>query len=102
MRGLLVFSCRAFPPDHRARHSDEVVDTALLAADGSAWRAGREAFSLVIAGYRQRLRAGSGRSVRDGAALLAGVLALVNFAVALAGITAGVQRGSGLQLLPLT
>ncbi len=99
MRGLLVFSCRAFPPDHRARHSDEVVDTALLAADGSAWRAGREAFSLVVAGYRQRLRAESGRSVRDGAALLAGVLALVNFAVALAGITVGVPHAAAASIL---
>ncbi|MFZ0342539.1 MAG: hypothetical protein WAL31_09415 [Gaiellaceae bacterium] len=93
MRGLLALSCRAFPPEHRARRSDEVVDTALLAADGSAWRGGREAVSLVLAGLRQRLRAESGRSVRDGAALLAGALALVNLAVAVAGITAGLGRG---------
>jgi hypothetical protein len=89
MRGLLAFSCRAFPPEHRARHSEEVVDTALLAADGSPWRGAREAFSLVVAGLRQRLRAERDRSVRDGAALLAGLLGLVNLAVALAGITAG-------------
>jgi hypothetical protein len=86
MRGLLVFSCRAFPPDHRARNSDEVVDTAMLAADGSSWRTAREAASLVVAGARQRLRAESSRSLRDGCALLAGVLALVNLAVAVAGI----------------
>ena len=61
MRGLLAFACRAFPRDHRARRSDEVVDTALLAADGSAWRAAREALSLVVAGVRQRLRAESDR-----------------------------------------
>lgn len=91
MRGVLVFSCRAFPRDHRARKSDEVVDTALLAADGSAWRGAREAFSLVMAGYRQRLRAESGRSARDGAELLAGVLAIVNLAVAVAGISLGVH-----------
>ena len=30
MRELLRLACRAFPPDHRARRSDEVVDTALL------------------------------------------------------------------------
>jgi hypothetical protein len=95
MRGLLIFSCRAFPPDHRARHSDEVVDTALLAADGSAWRAGREAFSLVLAGYRQRLRSESHRSLRDGAALLAGVLSIVNLAVALAGILSGFGTYAG-------
>jgi hypothetical protein len=97
MRELLLFSCRAFPREHRARRSDEVVDTAVLAADGSAWRTVREALSLVVAGVRQRLRAESGRSLRDGAALLAAVLALVNLAVALAGIAAAVQvHGFGL------
>jgi hypothetical protein len=93
MRELLSAACRAFPPGHRARRSDEIVDTALLAADGSMVRAAREAFSLAVAGIGQRLRAESERSVRDGAALLAGVLALVNLAVALAGITAGVDSG---------
>ena len=92
MRGLLAVACRAFPRDHRARRSDEVVDTALLASDGSAWRAVREALSLVVAGARQRARAESKRTLRDGAALLAGILALVNLAVALAGITAGLHR----------
>jgi len=101
MRELFAVACRAFPREHRARRSDEVVDTALLAADGSGWRAAREALSLVGAGMRQRLRAESGHSVREGAALLAGLLALVNLAVALAGVTAGVGRGSGPQLLPL-
>ena len=91
MRKLLLFACRAFPADHRARRSDEVIDTALLAAQGSAWRAAREAVSLVVAGLGQRLRAESGRSLRDGAALLAGVLALVNLAVALAGIALAVH-----------
>jgi hypothetical protein len=85
MRELLAFSCRAFPRDHRARQTDEIVDTALLAADGSAWRAARESVSLVLAGLRQRLSEESERPVRDGFALLAGVLALVNLAVALAG-----------------
>lgn len=89
MRGLLVVACRAFPPDHRARRSNEVVDTALLVSDGSARRAAREAFSLVVAGTRQRLRAESHRSSRDGATLLAGVLAIVNLAVATAGILSG-------------
>lgn len=88
MRELLSIACRAFPRDHRARRSDEVVDTALLAAEGSTSRATREALSLVIAGTRQRMRCESRRSLRDGAGLLAGVLGLVNLAVALAGITA--------------
>jgi hypothetical protein len=91
MRAVLAFACRAFPPDHRARRSDEVVDTALLASEGSAWRMAREALSLVVAGARQRLRAESGRSLRDGAALLAGVLALANLAIALAGIALAVR-----------
>jgi hypothetical protein len=91
MRRLLLFACRAFPPEHRARRSDEVVDTALLAAAGSAWGTAREALSLVVAGIWQRLRAESGRSLRDGAALLAGVLAVVNLAVALAGVAMGVH-----------
>ena len=91
MRGLLVSACRAFPPDHRARQSDEVVDTALLAAEGSAWREVRESFSLVLAGIRQRLRAERHRSPRDGAALLAGILAVVNLAVALGGIALAVR-----------
>jgi hypothetical protein len=86
MRELLAVACRAFPRDHRARRSDEVIDTALLAADGSTRRASREALSLVVAGMRERLRAESGRSLREGAALLAGILALVNLAVALAGV----------------
>jgi hypothetical protein len=89
MRGLLVLSCRSFPSDHRARSSDEVVDTALLVADGSALRTVREALSLLLAGARQRLRAESCRSARDGALLLAGVLAIVNLAVAIAGILSG-------------
>ena len=92
MRRLLALACLAFPPDHHARCSDEVVDTALLAADGSAGRAAREALSLVVAGLRQRLRAESRRSLRDGAGLLAGVLALVNLAVAVAGLTEGIDR----------
>ncbi len=91
MRELLLFACRAFPPEHRARQSDEVVDTALLAADGSARRAIREALSLVVAGMRQRLRAEPDRSLRDGVVLLAGVLAFVNLAVALAGIALGLH-----------
>ncbi|HEY4237809.1 MAG TPA: hypothetical protein VGM45_10810 [Gaiellaceae bacterium] len=90
MRRLLTLACRAFRRDHRARSSDEVVDTALLAADGSALQAAREAVSLVAGGTRQRLRAESGRPLRDGLALLAGMLAVVNLAVALAG-TAGVN-----------
>jgi hypothetical protein len=89
-RRLLLVACRAFPPDHRARCSDEAVDTALLAADGSAWRTARESLSLVVAGLRQRLRAEADRPLRDGLGLLAGVLAIVNLAVALAG-TAGVS-----------
>lgn len=97
-RGLLAFACRAFPGDHRARRSDEVVDTAVLAADGSAWRTAREALSLVVAGIRQRLCAESNRSLRDGAALLAGVLAVVNLAVALAGTTEGADRSNVLHL----
>jgi hypothetical protein len=92
MHRFLVLACRAFPRDHRARRSDEVVDTALLAANGSKWCAAREAFSLLAAGWRERLRAEPRRSLRDGLVLLAGLLALVNLAVALAGIALCVQR----------
>ena len=91
MRELLLVACRAFPRDHRARQSDEVVDTALLAAEGSTWRGACEALSLVSAGLRQRLRAERHRSPRDGARLLAGVLAVVNLAVALGGIALDVR-----------
>lgn len=91
MRRLLVLACRAFPTDHRARRSDEILDTALLAADGSAGRVAREALSLAGAGIRERLRAEPRRSLRDGVALLAGLLALVNLAVALDGIALGVH-----------
>lgn len=86
MRRLLALSCRAFPPEHRARHSDEVIDTAALAADGSRVRVAREAFSLVVAGVVERCRAERNRSLRDGVRLVAGVLAVVNLAVALAGV----------------
>lgn len=95
MREVLVLACRSFPRDHRARSSDEVVDTAVLAAEGSVLRTVREALSLVLAGARQRLRAESHRSFRDGVALLAGVLAIVNLAVALAGILSGFTTWSG-------
>lgn len=91
MRAVLVAACRAFPRNHRARRSDEAVDTALLAADGSAWHAAREALSLVSAGLRQRLRAQSDYSLRDGFVLLAWLLGLVNLAVALAGISLAVH-----------
>lgn len=91
MRRLLSLACRAFPPDHRARRSDEVVDTALLAADGSALGAAREALSLVSAGARERLKAESRRTLRDGLALLVGILASLNLAIALAGIGLGVH-----------
>jgi hypothetical protein len=85
-RRLLAFACRAFPRDHRARCSDEVVDTAVLASRGSAFGALREGLSLVRAGLSQRLRSESERSLRDGVRLLAGVLAVVNLAVAVAGV----------------
>jgi hypothetical protein len=91
MREVFALACRAFPREHRARRSDEIVDTALLAAGDSRWRAAREAFSLVVAGTWQRLRAESHRSPREGAAALAGILAIVNLAVALAGITASLH-----------
>jgi hypothetical protein len=91
MRRLLVLACCAFPPEHRARRSDEVVDTALLAAEGSAWRATREAVSLIVAGMRQRLRAERQRSPSEGVALLAVILAVVNLAVALAGIALDIR-----------
>jgi len=91
MRELLVLACRAFPPEHRARRSDEVVDTALLAADGSVWRVVRESVSLVLAGVWERVRVEPRRSLRDGVALLAGLLALVNLAVALYGISFAVH-----------
>jgi hypothetical protein len=95
MQGLLALACRAFPREHRARRSDEIVDTAVLAADGSAWRGAREAASLVVAGTRQRLRGERDRSLRDGAALLAAVLAVVNLAVALSGITQSIHSAQG-------
>ena len=96
MRKILLVACRAFPPEHRARRSDEVVDTALLAAGGSALGTAREALSLVIAGMRQRLRAESDRPLRDGLALLAGVLAPVNLAIALAkAVAAVIPQGNG-------
>jgi hypothetical protein len=99
MRGLLAFACRAFPPEHRARRSDEVVDTALLAADGSVWRAARESLSLVVAGVCERCRAEPRRSLRDGVALLAGLLALVNLAVALYGISFAVDPPPPVEIL---
>ena len=105
MRGLLAVACRAFPRDHRARRSDEVVDTALLAADGSVWRTVREALSLIVAGVRQRLRAESRRSAREGLTLLAGSLALVNLAVALAGVSLAIKpptsMGFGFSYFPI-
>jgi hypothetical protein len=91
MRGLLVFACRAFPPEHRARQSDEMVDTAVLAAGGSPWRAAREALSLVRAGARERVRVEPQLSLRDGVGLLARLLALINLAVALYGISFAVD-----------
>jgi hypothetical protein len=100
MRGLLVFACRAFPREHRARQSDEVVDTALLAADGSPWRVAREALSLVLAGVGQRLHASKGdTSVQDGVAVLAGVVALVNLAIALYGISFAVNAPPPLTII---
>lgn len=92
MRRLLVLACRAFPREHRARRSDEVVDTALLAANGSLWRAAREALSLVFAGTQQRLKAETHRTLQDGLVLLAGILATLNLGVALAGIALGVRH----------
>jgi hypothetical protein len=91
MRKLLLLARRAFPREHRARRSDEIVDTALLAADGSVWRAARESLSLVLAGIRERVRIEPHRSLPDGVALLAGVLALVNLAVALYGVSLAVH-----------
>ena len=99
MRELFAVACRAFPPGHRARRSDEVVDTALLAAEGSLWGGAREAVSLVAAGMHQRLRAEAARSWRHGASLLAGVLGVVNLAVAVAGLTSGFGTYSGPSVL---
>lgn len=100
MRRLLVFACRTFPREHRARQSAEVVDTALLAADGSMWRGAHEALSLVVAGWRQRLRAESSRSLRDGFGLLAGALAVVNLAIALAGVALAVHHPAAFVFIP--
>lgn len=86
MRRWLVLACRAFPVDHRARRSDEFVDTALLAANGSALHAAREAVSLLVAGVRERVRAESRHAFRDGLVPLAWLLATVNLAIALGGI----------------
>jgi hypothetical protein len=91
MRRLLALACRAFSPDHHARSSDEVVDTAILASRGSTFGALREALSLVGAGLWQRLRSESRRSLQDGVRVLAGVLAVVNLAVALAGVVVVTQ-----------
>lgn len=92
MRGLLTVASRAFPRDHRARRSGELVDTALLVANGSPWRTAREVLSLVVAGVRQRLHAtAEDTSVRDGLVLLAGAIALVNLAIALDGLTFAVD-----------
>jgi hypothetical protein len=85
-RRLLLLACRAFPREHRARQSDEILDTALLAASGSAWRAVREALSLVKAGMRERFRAQPRRPLRGGLASLALVLATANLAIAVEGI----------------
>jgi len=92
MRRLLGLACRAFPPDHRARTSDEVLDTAVLASRGSTSGALREALSLVGGGFWQRLRSESTRSLRDGVRLLAGVLAVINLAVAVAGVILATER----------
>src|SRR2546421_597687 len=53
-----------------------------------------EAVSLVGAGVGQRLRAERGMSVRSGVALVAQLLALVNLAVALCGISLVVDTPS--------
>lgn len=86
MRRLLVLACRAFPPEHHARTSGEVVDTALLAAENSSRRTVVEALSLVGAGLRERLHFESHGSAREGFTLLAWSLALVNLAVAVGGV----------------
>ncbi|HEY2354814.1 MAG TPA: hypothetical protein VGH79_07965 [Gaiellaceae bacterium] len=88
MSRLLSFACRAFPRDYRARRSGELVDTALLVANGSRLRAAREALSLVVAGTRERVDRESRRPLRDGLWLLAVILAAVNLAVALVGAAA--------------
>ena len=56
-------------------------------------RGSRGALARRRRGLRQRLRAESSYSWRDGAAPLAGVLAVINLAVAVAGITEGVEQG---------
>lgn len=91
MRRLVTLACRAFPPEHRARRSDEVVDTALLASEGSVLRAARESLSLVGTGVRQRLRAESRHTPRDGLVPLAWLLATLNLAIALGGISLGIH-----------
>ena len=60
MRGLLALRLPRVPARRIApAASDEVVDTALLAADGSPWRAVREALRSSSPGMRERLRAES-------------------------------------------
>lgn len=100
MRGMLVLACGSFPRDHRARRSGELVDTALLAANGSPSRAAREAFSLVVAGLRERLHDESQRSLREGVGLFSGLLALMNLAVALSGISLAVDPNTAWNDIP--
>ncbi|MGH3008240.1 MAG: hypothetical protein ACRDLM_02365 [Gaiellaceae bacterium] len=71
-----------------------MIDTAVLAAGGSTVGTLHEALSLVGAGLSQRLRGESRRSVPDGVRLLASVLAVVNLAVAMAGVILVARPGS--------
>ena len=61
MRGVLVFACRAFPPEHRARQSEEVVDTA--APRGGRVRVARGARGVLA--RRRRAGPAATRRVRS-------------------------------------
>lgn len=94
MRRLFELACLAYPSKYRDARASEVIDTAAEASADSPTRALREAWSLAVGGLltRSRLAASHPRTtLASGAVLCARVLAVVNLAVALYGLTARVH-----------
>jgi hypothetical protein len=96
---ILRLTLRLYPLSYREERAEEMLTTALEASAGSRTSVLRESVSLVLGGISTRARLAARKPLRDavrGAALLcAWGLAIVNVAVAIAGLTARVHLHGG-------
>ena len=89
---------RAYPPQYRAEHGDEIMDTLAQTTPAErSWPVWREARALLAAGLRMRALTSGGNSSRglvlDGLHIGATLLVAANAALAVLAVTGSSSRG---------